>query len=93
MQGHWETPDIPDYSEIPETPEGAARLAGHVKAPTALARRLNRTAIVDRADGARLQVSLGPGWSLVSAEGDLWRWDGYRALVEDAPSAAAERLA
>ncbi|MDG1210341.1 MAG: chromosome segregation protein SMC [Paracoccaceae bacterium] len=84
--------ELPDYADTPDTPDGAARLAGHVKAPAALARRLNRTAIVDRADGARLQASLGPGWSLVSAEGDLWRWDGYRALAEDAPSAAAERL-
>jgi chromosome segregation protein len=28
----------------------------------------------------------------VSIEGDLWRWDGYRAWAEDAPSAAALRL-
>jgi chromosome segregation protein len=29
---------------------------------------------------------------LVSAEGDLWRWDGFRAWAEDGPSAAALRL-
>jgi uncharacterized membrane protein YbhN (UPF0104 family) len=35
---------------------------------------------------------LQPGQRLVSREGDLWRWDGFRAGAEDAPSAAALRL-
>jgi len=39
-----------------------------------------------------LQHLLKPGQRLVSPEGDLWRWDGYRAWAEDAPSAAALRL-
>ena len=73
-------------------PEGASRLAERVAAPMALARRLNRTALVERDQGAKLQTALAPGWALVSTEGDLWRWDGYRARAEDAPSAAAERL-
>ncbi len=33
-----------------------------------------------------------PGQRLVSREGDLWRWDGYRCAAEDAPSSAALRL-
>jgi len=48
--------------------------------------------LVDPDDGARLQPLLNPGQRLVSVEGDLWRWDGYRAWAEDAPSAAALRL-
>jgi len=43
-------------------------------------------------DGPRLQPLLRPGQRLVSQEGDLWRWDGFRAWAEDAPSAAALRL-
>ena len=73
-------------------PAGAARLAKHVVAPAVLARRLQMTGLVERADGARLQASLEPGQRLVSVEGDLWRWDGYRSSAEDAPSEAALRL-
>jgi chromosome segregation protein len=72
-------------------PEGIASLAGHVRAPAVLARRLALTGVVDRADGARLQPLLKPGQRLVSREGDLWRWDGYLAAA-DAPRAAAQRL-
>ena len=86
----WAT--LPDYADAAAAPAGAEPLADHVKAPAALARRLARIAIVGRDEGAAMQAALGPGWRLVSREGDLWRWDGYRATAEDAPSAAAERL-
>ena len=45
-----------------------------------------------RKDGERLQAELLPGQRLVSAEGDLWRWDGFRQGGDDAPSSAALRL-
>ncbi len=73
-------------------PQGAAPLARHVGAPDVLARRLSQTGVIDAADGPRLQASLQPGQRLVSREGDLWRWDGFRAAAADAPSAAAARL-
>ena len=41
---------------------------------------------------AEAAAKLKPGQRLVSRDGDLWRWDGYRAWAEDAPSAAALRL-
>jgi chromosome segregation protein len=41
--------------------------------------------------GAALQAQLYAGQRLVSARGDLWRWDGYAASA-DAPSPAAARL-
>jgi chromosome segregation protein len=44
------------------------------------------------AAGDGLQAELLPGQRLVSAEGDLWRWDGLRVAAGDAPSAAALRL-
>jgi chromosome segregation protein len=47
---------------------------------------------VDADEGPQLQAALKPGQRLVSLEGDLWRWDGFRAWAEDAPSAAALRL-
>ena len=79
-------------ADVPALPAGAARLALHVVAPAALARRLQMVGIVARAEGALLQGQLLPGQRLVSVEGDLWRWDGFRAGAEDAPSEAALRL-
>ncbi len=78
--------------DVPPLPAGAARLASYVVAPDALARRLHMVGVVARAEGARLQGQLLPGQRLVSVEGDLWRWDGFRAGAEDAPSEAALRL-
>ncbi|MEM7546809.1 MAG: chromosome segregation protein SMC [Pseudomonadota bacterium] len=86
----WAT--LEDYDDRTAMAEGAEPLADHVTAPAALSRRLSRVGLVDRERGAGLQAALPPGWRLVSREGDMWRWDGYRATAEDAPSAAAERL-
>ncbi len=67
-------------------------LTNYVTVPEVLARRMAQVGLVDALDGARLQSILQPGQRLVSVEGDLWRWDGFRAGAEDAPSAAALRL-
>lgn len=83
---------LPDYDEAAQLPPGAQPLAKHVTAPSVLARRLSQIGLVQRRDGAALQAALRPGQRLVSLEGDLWRWDGFRASAEDAPSAAAARL-
>ncbi|MCA8867104.1 MAG: chromosome segregation protein SMC [Rhodobacteraceae bacterium] len=83
---------LPDYATAQPLPAGAARLADHVTAPGVLARRISQVGIVDRAEGAGLQAKLLPGQRLVSLKGDLWRWDGFRAGAEDAPSAAALKL-
>ncbi len=87
---HWRA--LPELADAPALPAGLKRLADVVKAPPALARRLNMVAIVSKAEGAKLQRDLKPGQRLVSLEGDLWRWDGYTAAA-DAPTAAAKRLA
>ncbi len=79
--------------DIPQRlPVGATALAIHVGAPAVLDRRLAQTGLVAVADGPRLQAHLQPGQRLVSLEGDLWRWDGFRSGADDAPSAAALRL-
>jgi chromosome segregation protein len=83
---------LPDYIDPMPLPEGVQLLSDFVTAPEVLARRMGQIGIVERAAGARLQAGLQPGQRLVSLEGDLWRWDGFRAGAEDAPSAAAARL-
>ncbi|SDE71188.1 chromosome segregation SMC family protein [Limimaricola pyoseonensis] len=84
--------ELPGYDADQPLPGGAEPLAEAVAAPGVLARRIAQIGVVEAADGARLQARLAPGQRLVSREGDLWRWDGYRAGAEDAPSAAALRL-
>ncbi|MGY6411473.1 MAG: chromosome segregation SMC family protein [Alkalilacustris sp.] len=81
------TPDAP-----PALPAGAQPLAAEVTAPAVLARRLARVGVVPADAGGRLQPLLAPGQRLVSAQGDLWRWDGLRRAADAAPGAAALRL-
>ncbi|MDA7428489.1 chromosome segregation protein SMC [Primorskyibacter aestuariivivens] len=83
---------LPDYDAAQPLPGGVTPLSNHVSVPDVLARRMAQIGLVEADDGARLQPLLQPGQRLVSLEGDLWRWDGYRAWAEDAPSAAALRL-
>jgi chromosome segregation protein len=85
---HWRDLGTFDGAELPE---GAAPLTQFVEAPAALARRLAFTGIVGRDEGAKAQSLLTAGQRLVSREGDLWRWDGYRMSAE-AESPAAIRL-
>jgi chromosome segregation protein len=82
---HWT--QIPD--DAPALPNG---LAAHVSAPPALSRALSRIAIATREEAEAGAASLPPGHAYVTIEGDLYRWDGYRARG-DAPGAAARRLA
>ena len=83
---------LSSYGDRQPLPEGVTSLARHVSVPDVLERRASQIGLVDADDGQRLQEALKPGQRLVSLEGDLWRWDGYRAWAEDAPSAAALRL-
>ncbi|MGO4907491.1 chromosome segregation protein SMC [Pseudorhodobacter sp. W20_MBD10_FR17] len=83
---------LPDYDESAALPDGAALLAEWVTVPAVLRRRIGHIGLVGRDQGAALQPLLRPGQRLVSIEGDLWRWDGFRAGADDAPSAAALRL-
>ena len=83
---------LPGY-EVPQAlPAGVTALTAHVSVPSVLERRMGQVGLVDPDDGPGLQAALLPGQRLVSTEGDLWRWDGFRAWAEDAPSAAALRL-
>jgi chromosome segregation protein len=83
---------LPAYDTTQALPTGVTALTKHVSVPDVLERRMSQIGLVDAEDAVRLQPLLKPGQRLVSLEGDLWRWDGYRAWAEDAPSAAALRL-
>ncbi|SHI47840.1 condensin subunit Smc [Shimia gijangensis] len=83
---------LPPYDQIQDLPEGVTSLVAHVSVPEVLQRRMSQIGLIATEDAMRLQPLLKPGQRLVSLEGDLWRWDGYRAWAEDAPSAAALRL-
>ncbi|MEM1133868.1 MAG: chromosome segregation protein SMC [Pseudomonadota bacterium] len=67
-------------------PDGCTRLSDHVKAPAALAARLDAILVCDSDTGQ----PLAPGQRLVTRNGALRRWDGYAARGEQ--SSAAERL-
>jgi chromosome segregation protein len=83
---------LPGYAQAQTLPGGVIALTNHVTVPEVLARRMAQVGLVEPEDGPRLQAGLKPGQRLVSLEGDLWRWDGFRAGAEDAPSTAALRL-
>ncbi len=77
----------------PDLPDGAVPLAERVEAPTALRRRLRQVGIVaDRAMAERLLPALAQGQLLVTADGGLWRWDGFVRGAE-ADDAMRRRLA
>jgi chromosome segregation protein len=72
-------------------PNGVPALCDFVTGPPELARRLAQIGVVSQQQGRDLAAYLAPGQRLVSQEGDLWRWDGYRASAE-APTATALKL-
>ncbi|MEM9573748.1 MAG: chromosome segregation SMC family protein, partial [Pseudomonadota bacterium] len=88
---HFAGADI--LADDPKLPEGIEALGKYVRGADALVRRLAQIGVVDdEATGERLSANLAPGQRLVTNQGALWRWDGYRAAA-DAPTAAAQRLA
>ena len=84
--------ELPGYKKPQMLPKGVVALTNHVSVPGVLVRRMAQVGLIEASDGPRLQGELSPGQRLVSVEGDLWRWDGFRAAAEDAPSASALRL-
>jgi chromosome segregation protein len=83
----------PPLGDLADAPGGLPSLASHVDVPEVLARRLSLAYLADDAALAdRLAPALGPGQTLVSRDGGLWRWDGF-VIRPGAPSAAAARLA
>ncbi|MES2710421.1 MAG: AAA family ATPase [Pseudomonadota bacterium] len=84
-----------DLPELPagSLPGGATPLAALVQAPSVLRRALASIGLLpEGADGEALHTTLGPGQSLVTRDGALWRWDGH-VVRAGTPSPAAVRLA
>ena len=87
---HWS--NLPPYGEAHALPTGVRPLLDVVRGPQNLNRRFSQVGLVtDVETGRALQSELGPGQRLVTAGGDLWRWDGYVSAA-GAPTAAAQRL-
>ena len=83
---------LPALSVLQDLPDRVTPLAKFVKAPPALHRRLSQIGVVeDDTIGERLHAGLKPGQRIVSKDGALWRWDGYRVSA-GAPTPAATRL-
>jgi len=83
---------LPAMSVLQNLPDRVTPLANFVKAPPALHRRLSQIGVVkDDATGEILHAGLKPGQRIVSKDGALWRWDGYRVSA-GAPTPAATRL-
>ena len=76
----------------PPLPGHAKPMTDFVAAPGELSDRLSQCGVVSVSEGESLASALQPGQRLVSLDGHLWRWDGFRRTPA-APLAAAERLA
>lgn len=88
---HWA--DVAYADSDTALPGGVEPLSNHVHGAAQLARRLAQIGVVDdAAQGEALADKLSAGQCLVTKQGKIWRWDGYRAAA-DAPTAAAQRLA
>jgi len=84
--------ELPAFETPPPLPEDVSSLAERVTGPQLLGRRLALIGLVeDAAQGARLAPDLRPGQRLVTADGALWRWDGFVAAA-GAIDGAALRL-
>jgi len=80
--------------DLPTLPAGCEALLPHVNAPKALSISLSQIGVVeDKNQGEALLSKLSPGQSLVSMNGDYWRWDGYcvRAQAKDRHSQHLEQ--
>ena len=83
---------LPPYVNSVQLPDGVVPLSDFISGPEVLTRRVSHIGLVNASDGAKFQSLLAPGQRLVSKEGDLWRWDGYKVLRNDVSSTAALRF-
>lgn len=73
-------------------PKDSVPLISHMDIPPVLAKALSGVGVVsDAATATKMQSDLAPGQMLTTADGGLWRWDGYVKPAGSAAS-AAQRL-
>lgn len=71
-------------------PEGTTPLARMVKVPAELEATLSGVGVADGLqDAERLSASLKPGQAIVTRDGRIWRWDGFRSTTN---AAGAEEI-
>ena len=86
----WLTTHLAD--DVANLPEGVRSLAEFVKGPPQLALRLSQIGIIfDAAEADAITQQLKQGQRLVSKDGAVWRWDGFR-ITAGAVAPAAKRL-
>ena len=73
-------------------PEGVKVLADLVKHPIELNKRLKNVGIVNSKDGYLLHSKLKNGQSLVSMDGDFWRWDGFSTTSADVNTSNTQKV-
>ena len=79
-------------ADDPPLPGGVPALLDSVTAPPELTRRLRQIGVAaDDAAAETLAARLRPGQRLVTRDGKLWRWDGFRVASADS-SATADQL-
>jgi chromosome segregation protein len=72
-------------------PDKTSPLSAHVRVPAELTAAIAATGIAhSQAEAEALASTLSPGQSIVTVDGLLWRWDGYRS-VDSAEGAAITR--
>ena len=84
--------ELPPYDRPAKLPQKSKQFSDFVRAPDALRRRIDHIGLVDAQAGDALQAALEPGQRLVSVQGDLWRWDGYKSAAKDTASTTALQL-
>ena len=73
-------------------PEGVKVLADLVSHPIELNKRLKNVGIVNSKDGYLLHSKLKNGQSLVSMDGDFWRWDGFSTTSADVNTSNTQKV-
>ena len=73
-------------------PEGVKVLADLVNHPKELNKRLRNVGVVNAKEGYLLQSKLKNGQSLVSMDGDFWRWDGFTTTSADVKTSKTQKV-
>ncbi len=84
--------ELPELVEVQALPSGVTPLGNYVTVPPALSRRISQIGVIDSDIGSTVQEQLLRGQRIVSVDGDLWRWDGYRAWAEDTSNESSLRF-
>ena len=87
QSSHWKTLEV---NNIPKFPETVIPFSNLIKAPDNLKKRLAFIGLIEKKENIlELQKKLLDGQILVSAIGEIWRWDGYISKGKQSSSTKA----